>query len=829
MSTKEQPSGEILTRIAGNDDDFTLEHQCFNGMCFFTAILIFVCIPFNYLIGLDLVINLYTFLFGCSFCLFYYFSRFKGIFSLIYWILLFCSCLFISVLWFYTGGISGTATIITLMILAVINLITSEGRRLLSITILSITLGILYRVEYARPDLVLPYKNDRAMFIDHYATFLIAVLIISFVIHFIMQHFRSERKKVKDNEEKLKAILDNIPDPAWLKDIDSKFTKVNQPFSDVCGMPVKKITGKTVMDVWPRDLAELFEKEDAGILNTGNSICREQFIFHPERGERRYEVIKKPTRSKSGRITGIVGTARDITARCEYEDRLRKYERIVGTSMDQMALVNTEYRYEAANEACFKAHACNENDFTGHTMADIYGRHCFETKIQSYVEKAFHGEAVNFQEEILFKGTGRRNVDISYFPHKNDQGITTSIVMHIKDITDQKQMERRLVQSQRLEAMGTLAGGIAHDFNNILSGILGYAQLGQLHIDDPGKVNRHLDNIIKGSQRAGELVQQILTFSRQHEYEKHPLKVSVVIKEALKLIRASIPAFIDIKTDIRSTSDILADPTQIHQIIMNLCTNAYQAMQETNGTLTVVLKDIRITDPGDIKGADLMPGRYLKLEVGDSGHGMDEQTMAKIFEPYFTTKEMGKGTGMGLALVHGIVKEHDGFVQVESEVGKGSCFRIYFPVIENMADQMDVSEPDNAFLSKGTETIMIVDDDESILFSTRELLEDWGYQVLAFENGRQAFDEFKKTPDLFDLVLTDMTMPEMTGDQLAQKILEIRPDLPVILCTGYSDRVSEERAKQIGIKKFVQKPYISLDLTSLIREVLELGSIEGHT
>ena len=811
----------MITRIAGSLDDFTLEHQCFNGMCFLTAIIFFISIPINYCIGLGLAVNLYTFLFGCLFCLFYSLSRLKGLFSLTYWLVLFCSCLIITVLWFYTGGISGPATIIALMIIAVINLIVSEGRRLLSISILSLTLGFLYRVEYARPDLVFSYKNHKAMFIDLYISFLIAVLIISFVIHFIMQHFRSERKKAKESEEKLKAILDNIPDPAWLKDIDSKFIKVNQPFSDVCGMPAKEITDKTVIDVWPRDLAELFEKEDAGILKTGNSICREQVISHPERGKRWYEVIKKPTLSKSGRITGIVGTARDITARYEYEDRLRKYERIVGTSMDQMALVNTAYRYEAANEACFKAHACNENDLAGHTMAEIYGRHCFETRIQPHVEKAFHGEAVNFQEEILFKGTGRRNVDISYFPHKNDEGITTSIVIHIKDITGQKQMERQLIRSQRMEAMGTLAGGIAHDFNNILSGILGYAQLGQLHIDDPAKVNRHLNNIIKGSQRAGELVKQILTFSRQHEYEKQPLKLSVVIKEALKLIRASIPAFIDIKTDIRSASDILADPTQIHQIIMNLCTNAYQAMLETKGIITVSLKDIRIDDPGDVQEADLMPGLYLLLKVEDTGRGMDEQTMAKIFEPYFTTKERGKGTGLGLAMVHGIVKEHDGFIRVESEAGKGSCFSLYFPAIENPGDQDDIPEPDNAFLSKGTEKIMIVDDDESILFSTQELLEDCGYQVLAFANGRQAFDEFKKTPDLFDLVLTDMTMPEMTGDQLAQKILEIKPDLPVILCTGYSDRVSEERAKQIGIKKFVQKPYISLDLTSLIREVLD--------
>ncbi|MBU1585850.1 MAG: PAS domain-containing protein, partial [Proteobacteria bacterium] len=753
MSNLKQHKDKILTDVFGNTEAFILEHQCFNGMCFFTAVIFIVSVAMNYLIGLNLEITLGTLFFGFLFSFFYYLSRFKGYFYPIYWSVLFFGCLFVSLAWFYTGGISGTATSISLIILAIINLITAKGRRIVSIFILSLYLGMLYLVEYIRPDLVVPYDNNAARFIDNYFTFIIAVLIISFVIHFTMQHFRSERKKVTDREGKLKAILDNIPDLVWLKDDTQKITIANKPFSDVCGKPILNIINKTVFDIWPQKKAEQFQTDDLEILATGKTLHREETLVDIHDEEKRFEIIKKPIMDQQGKITGIVGIARDITARYEYEDRLKKYERIVGTSMDQMALVNTDYQYEAANNSYVAAHACQEVDLVGRTVAKVHGVEAFEKKIKPRMDKAFLGEVVIYQDEVLYDGIKKRHVEVSYFPHKNGKGITISVVVHIKDITDNKQMKQRLIQSEKMEAIGTLAGGIAHDFNNILSGILGYAQLGKINIDQPGKVNRHLDQIIKGSQRAGELVKQILTFSRQYEYEKQPLEVAIVVKEALKLIRASIPAFIEIKENIDSKAVVLADPSQIHQIIMNLCTNAYHSMLETKGTLTVILTDLKITDPQTIS-TTLPPGDYLKLEVCDTGHGMDEQTLEKVFDPYFTTKDVGKGTGLGLALVQGIVEEHNGCILVDTKIGQGTSFKLFFPVMEKETRLSDLPAADNLPLSKGTERIMIVDDEKNLLEALqRKLRKDFALETaLGPDEGLAAL----KNRGPFSVVISDL-------------------------------------------------------------------------
>jgi PAS domain S-box-containing protein len=699
MKKVKQHTGKLLERAFGKHEDFTLEHQCFIGICFFTAILFFISVILNIFIGLNLETVIGTLFFGIAFSGFYFLARWKGIFYPIYWIVLACGCLFVSISWFYTGGISGAATTISLVMLAMVNLVAIKGRRLLSIFILSFNLFILYCIEFIKPDLIILYENNMAKFVDNYFTYIIGGLIISFVIHFIMQHFRSERKKVKDSEEKLIAILNNIPDLAWLKDSDSKFTKVNQPFSSACGLAIPDIIGKTVYDVWPEKLAEQLAKDDFEILKTGKRLYKNEIIFDRQNREIRLETIKTPIMNQDGKITGIVGIARDIT--------------------------------------------------------------------------------------------------------------------------EKKQMEQRLVQSEKMEAIGTLAGGIAHDFNNILSGILGYAQLGKTNIDNPGKLSRHLEQIIKGSQRAAELVRQILTVSRQYEYEKKPLQICVVVKEVLKLIRATIPAFVEIREDINCESIILADPSQIHQIIMNLCTNAYQSMPDTKGTLSVVLKNIKITEKDSFSGFDIKPGDFLKLEISDTGKGMDKHTLEKVFDPYFTTKEIGKGTGLGLALVHGIVQEHKGFIQVDSEPGKGSCFRIFFPVVEKKTESVTPMVSKTLKLSTGTESIMVVDDEKSIRCSTRELLEDCGYKVSVFLNGREAFDDFQRNPDKYDLIITDMTMPEMTGDILARKILEIKPGLPIILCTGYSDRITQDQVYKIGIMRYIQKPLINDDIAVIIRDVLD--------
>ncbi len=381
-------------------------------------------------------------------------------------------------------------------------------------------------------------------------------------------------------------------------------------------------------------------------------------------------------------------------------------------------------------------------------------------------------------------------------------------------------LEEQLRQAYKMEAIGTLAGGIAHDFNNILSGIFGYAQLAEMHIHDREKAKKYLGQIIKGGQRASALVQQILTFSRQAEHQKIPIKVSVILKEALKLLRSSIPTSIEIQKDIDSTAGIMADPTQIHQVIMNLCTNAYQAMDDSGGVLTVGLHEVEINDSDDNPG--VMPGKYLKLEISDTGGGIEEKNLKRIFDPYFTTKEVGKGTGLGLSMVDGIVKKHNGCISVKSEPGKGTNFQVFWPMVDPETEvESPVPEEKQRIQSRGTEQIMLVDDEMGILDSLEKILSRQGYQVFAFNEPISALEAFKEKPDQFDLVITDMTMPRMTGDRLSAEILNVRTNMPIILFTGYNDKISDEKALTLGIRKYLQKPATGHELHAAIREILD--------
>lgn len=365
-----------------------------------------------------------------------------------------------------------------------------------------------------------------------------------------------------------------------------------------------------------------------------------------------------------------------------------------------------------------------------------------------------------------------------------------------------------------------MAGGIAHDFNNILSGIFGYAQLTAMNLDKPDKAKEHIEQINKGAKRATDLIQQILTFSRQTEHEKRPVKFYLIVKEALKFLRSSIPSNISIIEDISANTKVKADPTQLHQIVMNLCTNAYHAMKDIGGTLSVSLTEMTIQKENLNLNPGIKPGKYLKLEISDTGFGMTPGIQNKIFEPYFTTKKVSEGTGLGLSVVLGIVQEHKGYIKVFSKVNEGTTFHVYLPEYkDNIISDFDIEE--NLNIKGGSETIMIVDDDKSILSSTSEMLEDYGYHTSCFLDVSAAFKEFKKNPHAFDLLITDMTMPNMTGDQFSKKVLGIRNDIPIILCSGYSDKMSEKKALVLGIKKYLQKPIESGIFLISIRKILD--------
>ena len=379
--------------------------------------------------------------------------------------------------------------------------------------------------------------------------------------------------------------------------------------------------------------------------------------------------------------------------------------------------------------------------------------------------------------------------------------------------------ERQMQQVLKLQAIGTLAGGIAHDFNNILFPIIGYTEISMDDVPEDSPIRRNLEEILKAANRARELVQQILTFSRQNGRERKPIRVQVIVQEALRLLRASIPKTIEIRTDIEEGCNaIMGDPTQIHQVIMNLCTNAYQAMQETGGTLDVRLTETHIGYQETVKRIGIKMGPHLHLIVRDEGVGMEPAVLHRIFEPYYTTKEPGKGTGLGLSVIHGIVKNHGGFITVESTPSRGSTFHVYLPTLDDV--EAEIEEAASAGKSSGSERILLVDDEPQIVVMEKQMLEKLGYRVTTQTSSTEALDMFADQPDQFDLVITDMTMPQMAGDQMARRIWDIRPGIPVILCTGYNEMMSEDKAIALGIRKFILKPIDKDELAMAIRSAL---------
>jgi two-component system, cell cycle sensor histidine kinase and response regulator CckA len=386
----------------------------------------------------------------------------------------------------------------------------------------------------------------------------------------------------------------------------------------------------------------------------------------------------------------------------------------------------------------------------------------------------------------------------------------------IRDLSGRKRMEQRLFQSQKLEAIGTLAGGIAHDFNNILSAILGYCELASLEAVAGSNIKKYLGEMHKAGNRAKELVQQILTFARQSIDEQEPIQVSLVVAEALKLLRASLPTSIDIQQQLQSDAQVLSETTKIHQILMNLCTNAGKAMKD-GGTLTVSLTEEELDQEFISRNLGYTIGYHVKLSVRDTGVGIPPEDLTKIFDPFFTTRPKEEGTGLGLSVVHGIVRDCHGFITVWSEPDKGSEFSVYLPVVD-VAVSHQISLTDD--LPKGNERILLVDDETMLVNMMCDLLSKLGYEVTGFTNALEALHAFSKSPENFDLVISDMTMPVMSGDTLATELLKIRSDIPIILNTGFSDKISESEALDKGIKRFIMKPVELSELAPAIREAL---------
>ncbi len=442
--------------------------------------------------------------------------------------------------------------------------------------------------------------------------------------------------------------------------------------------------------------------------------------------------------------------------------------------------------------------------------------------IEQIFQRGLKGESLNYEFRFKNQDENILTISVTTAPLLTN-GEVNGMVSFGRDITKQKKLESRLQLSQKMESIGTLAGGIAHDFNNILSPIIGHTEMLMEDVAKDSPFYSSLNEIYAGSLRAKNLVNQILAFSRQDKNQLKPMKMQPVIKEVLQFIRSTLPAMVNINQNISSDCGVIrADPTQLHQIIMNLTTNAYHAMEETGGELKITLKEIKLGEY-DVITPDMKPGAYACLSVADTGLGMDKNLIEKIFEPFFTTKEKGKGTGMGLSVVHGIVTGMGGVIQVYSELARGTQFHVYFPM-----EKISVDEPvlqEKIPIKGGGEKILLVDDEQAILTMQKRMLERLGYQVTSRTSSIEALEVFRHSPAKFALVITDMAMPNLSGDKLALALNRIRHDIPILMCTGFSENMTEEKAASLGIKGFLMKPVVMKDFAQKIREVLDSSHV----
>jgi PAS domain S-box-containing protein len=631
---------------------------------------------------------------------------------------------------------------------------------------------------------------------------------------------RKAEEALRESEEKYRLLIENQTDLIVKVDSEGRFEFVSPSYCEMFDKTEEELIGKKFMPL-------VHEEDQESTAKAMEVIYQPPYIAYMEQraitkdGWKWLAWVDTAMLDENQNVVSIIGVGRDINNRKQAEIALKesedKFRTIFNLSPQCIAITEEETgKLVNVNDMFCELSQYSRDEIIGKSVTEM-GFYSADDRGRFINELYRTGESRGLKMNFKIKDGSI----LKMLMFANLLGIAGEkyIFTIFLDITRQQKLEAQLQQAEKMESIGALAGGIAHDFNNILFPMFGYLEMMLGDVPEDSPLHESLEKVFNGAKRARDLAKQILTFSRQKDHEMKPLKVYLVIKEALHLVESFLPSTIEISQTINTDfGPVMADPTRIHQIVMNLCTNAFHAMEETGGKLSVTLKKVELASEA-IKNPATTSGLHVCLTVADNGPGMTQSIIGRIFDPYFTTKKEGKGTGLGLAVVHEIVKSHGGHIEVNSEPGKGTEFHVYLPLIKTgkVTTQVETDTP----VQKGDERILLVDDHDTIVQMEKQMLERLGYHVITHTSSVDALESFKKNPQRFDLVITDMTMPNMTGEQLAGEIAKIRADIPVILCTGFSEMMSEEKAESLGIKGFLMKPVVMKDLSNMIRKVLD--------
>jgi len=633
-------------------------------------------------------------------------------------------------------------------------------------------------------------------------------------------------KKSEWNLREAYEIINRSPAIAflWRKEEGWPVEFVSENVTALCGYSAEEfITGAiSYVDlIHPDDIERVAEE----VQNAELDPQQESFQHAPYRIITRDGQVKwvddnsSLKRDDQGEISHYRSILLDITQRKKDEEILlrskRHWEKTFDAIPALITLQDKDMRIIRTNKAAA--------DFFQTDYREIIGKYCYQLfrksdepcadcpTLETLIDACSHTQLI---EHKLWN----RFFQVTSSPVIGEDGEVTHLVHTAKDVTEQKRLERQLLQAHKLDAIGTLAGGIAHDFNNLLTVILGSAEIVKYGMQTGMDPTDNLDQIIAAGKRASQLVKQLLAFSRETEHELQPFEPYLIVKETVKMLRSSFPATVTIKSSIESDSGIIeADPTRLSQIVVELCTNALHAMDDEKGVLQVNLRRQHLQSE-DILEPGVKAGPFIVLSVNDTGAGMKQAIQQRVFDPYYTTKEVGSGRGLGLAVIHGIVRDYQGMIRVESDPGVGTSVVVFIPAQEK---EEDAPKADSEEKLAGSERILVVDDEKGIVSVHQVALENLGYQVTVTTESAEAWALLQEPPDQFDLLITDQTMPDLTGMELAKKALSLRPDFPIILCTGYSALVSEQDALALGIRRFVAKPVVGSELGRVVREVLD--------